>query len=555
MTTHKIALILAGGASLGSYTAGVLTELLYALETLNARSNDQRFEIDVITGSSAGGLTGVLLTRIMLYDLHGRRRDLFHVWVREIDIKQLLDKGNIPPNALLSKRVIRRIAQQYVLNGVHQTATNPASFAPDDLRLSLTLSNMHGLDYAIPYDTPEGGSFVSTFYADMARFQLKPAALPNYHTWQTIVNAGIASGNFPIAFQPQSLPHDVSSALKEYQESPQASAAISRLLLDNMAFLDGGIFNNEPLREAIKRAGDLDGERSEHTRIFILIDPDVNRSAHNPSISADDPIEEHVKQLLTMIRGESMARDWMNVRRTNNELDWRNDMLTILIDMVRACPEEQGNELVKRLDALIASIMQVKRDTFPGRYPPEYEEHVLQRLSERPEYRETYEALLTHGGTSATLHRVMLDRLTFALNAIAGLQNKSTIQKLALIGSKPEETAGDQILSFGGFFNEAWREHDFRRGRIKAHEVLPDILAVAPYGREQDVDDYEIPDAWKHFPTANFEDTDRGTREQLCDILLQRSNEVLKRANVPWWIRWPAKQFYIRGQLRAFLKL
>ena len=48
----KIALILAGGVSLGSYEAGVLTELLYALETLNATALQEgrpRYVLDVMT--------------------------------------------------------------------------------------------------------------------------------------------------------------------------------------------------------------------------------------------------------------------------------------------------------------------------------------------------------------------------------------------------------------------------------------------------------------------------------------------------------------------------
>ena len=56
MKTRKIALILAGGVSLGSYEAGVLTELLYALQSLNATAEAEgrpTFVLDVMTGSSA----------------------------------------------------------------------------------------------------------------------------------------------------------------------------------------------------------------------------------------------------------------------------------------------------------------------------------------------------------------------------------------------------------------------------------------------------------------------------------------------------------------------
>ena len=65
----KVALIIAGAVSLGSYEAGALTELLYALDKLNKKSNEEgngnAYELDVITGASAGSLTAAMVARII----------------------------------------------------------------------------------------------------------------------------------------------------------------------------------------------------------------------------------------------------------------------------------------------------------------------------------------------------------------------------------------------------------------------------------------------------------------------------------------------------------
>jgi len=47
---RKIALIIAGGTSLGAFEAGVLAELLHALDVIR-RERREHFQMDVITGA------------------------------------------------------------------------------------------------------------------------------------------------------------------------------------------------------------------------------------------------------------------------------------------------------------------------------------------------------------------------------------------------------------------------------------------------------------------------------------------------------------------------
>jgi hypothetical protein len=69
----KLAITISGAVSLGSYESGVAFELLDAIAQHNqwADANNQpnqRFEIDVLTGASAGGMTAAILRQRLLFD-------------------------------------------------------------------------------------------------------------------------------------------------------------------------------------------------------------------------------------------------------------------------------------------------------------------------------------------------------------------------------------------------------------------------------------------------------------------------------------------------------
>src|SRR3954466_9737128 len=82
MARRKVAIILSGGGSLGAYIAGALDELLTAF----AASPD--FEVDIITGASAGGITGALVAHGLLY--RGGANALQEVWLDKMDMVEML---------------------------------------------------------------------------------------------------------------------------------------------------------------------------------------------------------------------------------------------------------------------------------------------------------------------------------------------------------------------------------------------------------------------------------------------------------------------------------
>ena len=82
----------------GSYESGVAFEILDALSQHNqwaAQNNpDERIEIDVLTGASAGGMTVAMIAQRLLFDGAAMNlpydNPLYNAWVRDVDISKLL---------------------------------------------------------------------------------------------------------------------------------------------------------------------------------------------------------------------------------------------------------------------------------------------------------------------------------------------------------------------------------------------------------------------------------------------------------------------------------
>lgn len=552
----RIALVLSGAVSLGSFEAGVLDELLYILDLL-ARNPDpeKRYELDVVTGASAGSMTAALVARAVMHDF--RRRDaLYDAWVKEIDLEHLL--RDPPDNALLSKDPIQEIADRHLT--IHDDEElRPASFAPEELRLWFTLSNMSGVDFELPVRHAQGRSFVSTFFTDRRRFLLpreaSPGSEPRTRTpeervrtqaaWDRIRQAAIASGNFPFAFRPMRVFND--------PETYRGSA--TSLPDDGFTFVDGGLFNNEPLRAAVELARERDGAGIDPDRRFILVDANLNHSAHLPpaEFGEDAALGATALRIFGALRGESSANDWLRALRTNNELAWRDLLTECLGEMIAENEVADPDRLIGSLEEAGEKIVAEKRRLFgPERYPDDYLERAYAGTQARHE-----EEL--HGLTPG--RRKIMVRILFLLNSVAGLDKKSKLD-LNILYATPDEMAGDRAGGFAGFFEKEWREHDYRVGRRKARELLPGMLGV---------EDVELPresrnDGRDYYRTpvdlgrVRLSQASREKREAVRDLGLEKAEALFRDSVGGWeWVKtvlwWLLLRWMVKGKVEGGLEL
>ena len=531
----RLALILSGAGSLGTFEAGVLTELLWTLEhTWRHADPSRRWTLDIITGASAGAMTAALVARAVMAD-HRAARALHAAWVDDIDIRDLLREP--PGTALLSKEPIRAIATRHLFPAAPDAI--PAPYAPERLRLRFTLANMNGVDWRYPLARAGDEAFVATFFADGVRFDVTRANVRDPALWERMRAAAIASGNFPLVFVPELLTRD------EIDFRDHALSAFP----GTFAYCDGGLFDNEPVGDAIDLALEQDGGTISFDRAFVLVDANLNRSRHAATFTEREPLLANAVRLASMVRGEATARDWLKSQRVNNECDWRDRVLTDLLAMVRDNQLADAPAFSAKLYRSASDIVATKRAIFPERYPATYLDAALART------RETHAARL-EGLTP--LQQEIVVRLIFLLNSVAGLDKKQQLS-IGIIYTEPKLTAGDTLGAFGGFFHRDWREHDYRLGRRAARARLASLLGLdgAPPLEPGFEHEYDIPREWEGFKDATMRDAEAAPRIALRDMLVARAREFVDSQAVgPRWLRWatgPAARAAVAGTVKARL--
>ena len=528
---RKIALIIAGGTSLGAFEAGVLAELLHALDTVR-RERGEHFQVDVITGGSAGSITGALVGRAILHDRKRMSEALYDAWVASTGIRDFLQAP--PRNAILTNQVQQTLKERHFGAGrVPYDAAHARAHAlePEQERLVLafSLANLVGVDWGFDYaPTSEGpaGRFISTFFAEYGQFAFSASRPERYYDavyWSQVADAAIASGTFPFAFPPFAL-------LRTAADYPGALPPPANRLPSEYLFTDGGMYNNEPVGEAIAHARDIDGGVASGDRVFLLIDPNLNRSKRDERFHRQPHFFDLVKRVPLNVWSQSQARDWLRSERINAQARWRDELVAEVALIVNTIPEGEleprTNTLRERARAIVAHKMTVRGET-PS---PARVDRSLDAGLANIETRHAAE-LATIGSASAgdlqRKKRELFKMLVYHINSAGAMGSKGAID-LHAIATENERTAGDEWMGFLGFFDRRWREHDYRLGRRAAHERLPKILGVAPYAREAGIT-YENDPAWPDFAKATMADVAPSVKDAFVDHVARQMEVFLSQ--------------------------
>jgi hypothetical protein len=308
--TFEIGLVMAGAASAGAYTAGVvdfLLEALQAWEEAKASGDpgvpDHDVRIRVAAGASAGGVVASLLA-MLSFTGHFPMRDLARVaapadaenatrnllyksWVSDIDIRRMLAiddlqaRNGVP--SLLNGEVLADCADSAVAT-VRAALASPGAATPprylaNPLQLYLCLTNMRGLPYEVRMVADEAlrGHRVKC-HADYGLFAVFGAGVgepepfirgaipvnwpgtvgvPTADGWSRLRDAALATSAFPGGFPARAFRNPFST----YRARPcigpatQDGASVSLCLAlphaddEDYDFwcVDGGLLDNEPL--------------------------------------------------------------------------------------------------------------------------------------------------------------------------------------------------------------------------------------------------------------------------------------------------------------------
>jgi predicted acylesterase/phospholipase RssA len=479
----RLAITIAGAVSLGSYEAGVLYEVLDAIHQHNCvpgTPDEERIEIDVLTGASAGGMTAAIVAQKMLYAADEFRdpydNPLYNVWVKQIDLKELLNTKNggspeseSPLRSIFSSNMVERIAaetltKRYTNGEPPPRVTHMA--AAKSISLGMTLTNLNGVDYG--YDMQPNGKFIFTRHEDQLTRMLSVGGTDNKEIWEEIRDASVASGAYPLAFRAKELDRkraDYSkSNLEPWTDDPM-----------RFTYTDGGVLQNEPLGMAKNLVNAIDGHWNNESRFYLFVSP------HGKSSKADSHFREvdadyfhMLKRLSKVLLGQSEFQDWITAVEMNDQIALMDARAAELVQGLSSGELKSGS-LKRVADGLLKVLFQQPKRA-GNRRVAKIGTETLSDARRRIEHQYAEEIAILGAGTySADAFRDTV--LAFETAANLGERDYMRIYGIAV---SEELLAGAELSAFLGFFDQRYRVHDYDRGRMVARAVLTDPVLSEP---------------------------------------------------------------------------
>ena len=373
----RLALVCYGGVSLAIYMHGVTKELhrlvsasrsfdelgpdrgnpfdqnsdsrhgyFKALHTLATAGRPISVSLDIIAGTSAGGINGVCLAKVLARN--GSHEALKRLWIDEGDLKRLLRYGhfggwrtraaasavwtalggNRPRSPLRGDRM-----SQLLFSAIEEmdapVDAGRRSLLPADsgLDLFVTTTDLDGFPVLMPTGTG-GASQRETNNAQIVEFHSTDTDAFGPSTLGALAFSARATSSFPGAFPPVSLssfqqelgnrPFDAGSVAEHFRNRYTAGNRSS----DDAWFVDGGVLDNAPFDLVVEAIGSKPAQ-SEVLRHLIYIEPDPGRPL---AITETDAPGRHLapgyfpallKAIFTVKGSHSMLRELQWLRDTN----------------------------------------------------------------------------------------------------------------------------------------------------------------------------------------------------------------------------------------------
>lgn len=359
----RIAVVMYGGVSLAIYIAGVAKELLSVVRATAPKPGDPglagvpdealtpmeriyraaassegilttRVIIDVVSGTSAGGINGIFLAKALAND--APMDPILELWIEEGDLARLLNDAQSaqgtglppdrPPAALLNgRRMYVKLLEAF--DAMDERAPQVPRCDPGRVDLFVTTTDVRGEITRLPVDNA-----VAREKRHRQRFHFTAdGSLGAANTDNELGNAenpllafaARCTSSFPFAFEPFTW----SDALGIEKRRKAAASWTDRLMFvgkdyEQRPFADGGYLDNKPFSYAIdelaRRQSALEVER---TLIYVEPDPEklLDRTQDQLQKEKPDPIA-NVVSALTLPGYETIREDLERVVQRNGEI-------------------------------------------------------------------------------------------------------------------------------------------------------------------------------------------------------------------------------------------
>ncbi len=331
----RIALVMNGGVSLAIWIGGVTQEInrLVRGETVYGRLCEAlwlRPRVDIISGTSAGGINGALLALAMSQD---KPLDpLRDIWLDKGDILSLLRKPTEadPPSLLDGGYFYEAMVEgfQKIRDQQGKELQSPASVP---IELTLTTTILRGELNDFPDDV--GTVIQDVSHRGLMKFCRGPDLRDDPFASEDIIAklgaAARATASFPAAFEPFYLPGVDEKVCAGGEPVPclKGHADFNREWKQGRFVVDGGVLDNNPLESAIDAVFRQRAE-SEVRRVLAYVVPDPG---HIPDPPSEDPnkiptlVSTALASLVNIPRVESVSGQLRAIVKHNQEVSLQRD--------------------------------------------------------------------------------------------------------------------------------------------------------------------------------------------------------------------------------------
>lgn len=527
---HCLSIVLSGGIALGAFHAGTIAQIGWFLRTWqDARAEDPSLPpifVDVISGASAGALTGAVLFQYIGTDYYATKglnpgedkqaflKASYDAWCGpQLTFANMLNRATKDDErSVLSNNAIEDLAatsitdleprlpqgQDRLLFTCTMTSIEPIPFEielPDATR-KVTQTTLYGetrkdwitFQMTAPTSVPSGmessaGHYTNLAHATPSTVFMELASSPNTsptnnnreELWKRLKFSAMASGAFPFAWSPIFM----SRNLRYYPAAARGEASTHTESV--FEYMDGGVINNMPLDRAAKVIRDYalktDAVAGVSKRTYVLIDvsPAKQPSARphlinnvEPSRNRNRPIATEAGPMIEALREQGYFRDLLDAQHTNERLIQRTDVLWPLLQRYISCvaPDQVAAELahaIEELDRLLMGKKSVSNPLDAERM------RVLLGSQLRIRHPEFFPG-------KDLPREELLEVLMITADSVADLAGKHELEALRIQPSKTLKSAffGD----FGGFVDQTLMRDDFWHGMQSAKKSIEEWLGV-----------------------------------------------------------------------------
>ncbi len=314
----RLGIVMYGGVSLAVYENGVAQELFRAVNgegvyALLKELIDSDIVVDILSGTSAGGINGILLAFALTNKKDFRRCS--NLWRDSGDILKLLRSPDDPSTlSVLNSEGYYQPALQAAFAEMPDYTPPAASSPVEELDLFVTGTDVHGAiftefdDQGHPIDVKNHRQVFVLSYREGRKNEFRTADAAALGKLSRVTSC------FPVAFAPV---HVVS----DKQPVVPGDDCLRRWgkLEHEAYFLDGGLLNNKPFSYTIdaifRRTADRDVER-----MLFYVEPDPEHFTDDPPTAAPNVVQAAADALVSIPGYQSIASDLQAIAAHNDRL-------------------------------------------------------------------------------------------------------------------------------------------------------------------------------------------------------------------------------------------